>query len=322
MRLKLLAGAAVALFTLSSAAMAETHIGWYVAADVGAHKASSQRLTITDTTATSTSSSTVTTTSGSSSSVAEDSARVRALSGVESSSDSVFPDHDLHVTSKQGLATFARVGYQFTPHWRVEAELGDRTGKIKRNMATDSSDNSGIISRSHMNMSLDHAERAVRHRARRQGSPVRRSWRRRGRSQNGLCRPLRGTRQRHLSQHRNDVSHPDKKTYGAWQGIAGLTWALTNRLNLDLTYRHLDVGKVNYNITRETTYDYDVVTTTDDCSYSSGVARAAATSRVRSTSGGVRARAASGFGDTRSSVSLSTTTGGPLNQARLASGLA
>lgn len=293
MRYKIVA-CALALAASATAALADTHIGWYVAADVGLHKASSQKLNVRDVTASATSSSTTTSGSGSSSSsqsssvVNEAAARVRPISSATSTSTVTgdIPDHDLRVLTRQDHSLFLRGGYQFTPHWRAELEVGDRASKIKRDAAADRTDNSGVNSRSHMNLSSTMLNVIY------------------DIAPQGKIHPfvgLGGGAVRVKTSYASTFAEPDNgdfynmqtlyhihqaKTYGAWQGLAGLTWALTDRLSLDVTYRYLDVGKVHDTVTHDTTYQYDVVT---GCSYESG---SAARTHVSATGTHVRARSA------------------------------
>src|SRR3954470_2867302 len=91
MKLKLLAGAAIAAAFVASAASAQ--VGWYGAVDLGYHwpegiKADSSNL---------------------------------AANGIK---------YTWRFNQQDDWAGFARLGYQFTDHWRVELEAGYRPGDI------------------------------------------------------------------------------------------------------------------------------------------------------------------------------------------------
>ncbi|WP_415500692.1 outer membrane protein, partial [Asticcacaulis taihuensis] len=45
----------------------------------------------------------------------------------------------------------------------------------------------------------------------------------------------------------SDLSMVGKDTVGAYQLLAGVAWALSDRLSLDVTYRYLDAGKAKFN---------------------------------------------------------------------------
>lgn len=250
MRISLLAGAA-ALLAAASTAHAGTQIGWYVAADAGVHSLSTQHLTVSD--------------------VSLYSRSFDADSGAEISADPVLGGttgpYSLKV--KDGAAGFLHGGYQFTPHWRAELEFADRKGDIRRSLLDGNDSESGASGRGHLNLDstlvnviYDIAPENKVHPFVGLGAGnvrVKTTYR-------GEFVPTQTTGEAYDVTTTYKIS---KKTFNtAWQFIAGLSWSLSDRLSMDLTYRYLDAGKVKYNITADSTYDVDV--TSDDCGYSGG----------------------------------------------------
>ena len=260
MRIKLVAGVFTAFFTLTTAAVAETHVGWYVAGEAGLHQLSTQHLSVTDVAVSSSESSSVvseTANSSSSSSSSTTSDRILNPLATQASEDDTYS-----LRTKQGAAYFLRLGYQFTPHWRIEGELGDRQGTIHHSIIDDNTSESSSAGRGSIDMSsamlnvlydiapdsklhpyIGLGGGAVSLRTRYTGTI--------GSTGSAIGDPYNIT---------TTYSNHQKKTQAAWQVIAGLTWALSDRLNLDLTYRYLDAGKTHYDVHEHSTYQYDVVT--------------------------------------------------------------
>lgn len=242
MRIKALASAAVALTLMASAATAGTHVGWYVAADGGVHQSSAQHVTITDATIYSQS--------------------VGAFSGSSSSSDSLAFDlpsgpavdvvgQDFTLKTKPGAAGFVRAGYQFNPHWRVEAEVGDRLGKVK-----ELGEGHTNISTQMLNVLYDFIPEKDLH-----------PFVGLGAGQATTKTMLKGNVQSvNIGGYDQDIVYKinSKTTNTAWQAIAGLSWALSDHMTMDLTYRYLDGGKVRYDVTADSTYN---VAVDDGCGY-------------------------------------------------------
>jgi len=238
MRLKMIAAAVCGLFSIATAALADTHIGWYVAADIGAHQKSSQRLTVTDTEVISSSSSS--SSSGDDSSTPPEAAAFtpRAAAEAITTDDAYTGPYSLR--TRNDAAYFVRGGYQFTPNWRAELELGQRLGKINHSIATDISE-SGWRGKQNMtsamlNLLLDISPESNVHPYLGIGAGavhVKTDY-------EGVANPT-----TEVSQ---SYSIHESKTIAAGQLIAGLTWQVSDRLNLDLTYRYLQTGKSHYDV--------------------------------------------------------------------------
>ncbi|MEI9902731.1 MAG: porin family protein [Asticcacaulis sp.] len=240
MRISLLAGA-IALLAATTAAHAGTHVGWYVAVDAGIHQPSKLNLTIDD---------------------------VSLYSrDFDQSTDPEVPEGPVLSPAeskysqglKGGAAGFLRGGYQFTPHWRVEAELGDRESKIKRTLLDSGDNDSGATGAGHVNIGTAMVNVLYDFAPNSKIDPF-----------VGL-----GAGQAHIkSSYRGQVDVDDdgdtvttsyrlnnNARNSAWQFLAGFSWALSDRLNLDVTYRYLDAGKMKYKVTANATY------TAFDCNF-------------------------------------------------------
>ncbi len=244
MRFMLFAGAS-ALIATAGAAHAGTQIGWYVAADAGVHQPSTQHLSVSD--------------------ISLYSRDFDASSGADLPDDPVLggATGPYSLKPKDDVALFGRLGYRFAPHWRAELELGNRPGEIKHSILDGNDSESGAAGRGHVNLDstlinilYDFAPDAkvnpfiglgvgnVRVKTKYRGEFV----------------PTQTTGDPY------DITTTykiNKKTFNtAWQFVAGVSWALSDRLDLDLTYRYLDAGKMHYDITADSTYNVDV---SDDC---------------------------------------------------------
>ena len=159
---------------------------------------------------------------------------------VEAVSDSG-PDLSIHVDDD--WAAFARLGYRFTPNWRTELELGRREGDIEYIARTATGgavicnltpaagacltpdgevDSTSLM----MNVIYDFGDE---------------SWALRpflglGAGVNNVTTDVEGT----LAADRSVGIVSDESSLElAAQGIAGLAWAISDRANMDLTYRYI-----------------------------------------------------------------------------------
>lgn len=251
MRLKIMAVAACALFTITSAALADTHIGWYVAADVGGHQRSTQRLTVTDVAIESSSSSSSESSSSSSSNSGSAPLSSPAQHAVTSPDDYTGP---YNLKTRNDTAVFVRGGYRFTPNWRAELELGQRAGKINSSIASGAYTDEGArgsldVDTAMVNVIYDIAPAAKLHPFLGVGAGAVRVKT----NYNGTVTP---TGEAYVTQ---SYAIHSSKTVSGIQGIAGLTWAASDRLNVDLTYRYLQVSKVSYDVMVDRKYydDFD-----------------------------------------------------------------
>lgn len=234
MRFKFIAVTACALFAATSAAMADTHLGWYVAADVGAHQTSTQHLTVTDTEIISSSSSS---SSESSSGGVENAPALRPQAEVVSDEAYTGP---YALKTRNDAAYFLRGGYQFTPNWRAELELGKRPGKISHSIATNATEPGPYgkfdQTTAMINLLYDIAPESNIHPY--IGAGV-------GAVQ--IKTNYTGDFSTSSEVHQT-YSIQSKKTVAGAQLIAGLTWAATSKLSVDLTYRYLQTAKVRYDV--------------------------------------------------------------------------
>ena len=136
------------------------------------------------------------------------------------------PPQTIKLHMDGGWAGFARVGYRFDPHWRLELEGGYRDGKVGTTLGFPFSghlDDGAVM----MNLVYDVAP----------------AW---------SIHPFVGLGA--------GVDHEFVKETGggvqftttgqnafAWQGLAGLTWQASRQFNVDLTYRYFDGGHFDYN---------------------------------------------------------------------------
>ena len=250
MRLHILAVAACALFAVTSAALADTHIGWYVAADVGPHQRPAQKLTVTEATIESSSFSSQES-SSSSTSGGEGAPQSAPAQAAVTSPDAYTGPYGLHTRSD--TAIFLRGGYQFTPNWRTELELGQRAAKINHSLATGAytdaeARGSQDADTAMVNVIYDIAPAAKLHPYLGLGVGAVRIKT----NYNGTVSP---GAESYVTQ--SYAIHSTKTVAGA-QALAGLTWAVTHRLNIDLTYRYLQTSKVSYDVDVDRKYYADV----------------------------------------------------------------
>lgn len=217
MKLKLLAGVAMATAFAASAASAQ--VGWYGAVDLGWHWP--EEMT------------------------------------VKSAAPVAGAPLDWNISGKDDWAGFARLGYQLNDNWRVEFELGYRGGDIAAVRANSST--AAIQALCTPGVTRTAAAPTC-------GAPDgdMTAWTFMGNvlfdiAPNARVNPFVGVgvgmnrvKTEMLGQFSTvpgtisatnaaiqNLTVDDKDTAFAWQGIAGLAWRATDRLNVDLTYRYL-----------------------------------------------------------------------------------
>lgn len=212
-----LAGAALTLaaFTLAALAqpaLADTTLGWYVAADVGEHQSSTQKLDVRDIT-------------------------------VQSPGLPANPT-SYRLKSDKDVAAFVRTGYRLSSNWRTEVEYGHRPAQVRAGLTdrpdeivpADGKRGSQRMQTLMLNVIYDLAP-------------------------NSRLHPFVGAGVGAVDIRTNVVSlygtpgNTDtytlrsKQTGVGAQLLAGVTWPLTERLNLDLTYRYLQTAKMSHRVT-------------------------------------------------------------------------
>ena len=130
-------------------------------------------------------------------------------------------------------AGFARLGYQITPHWRVEGEYGYRQTDVHSFSPPGLLFGSGSVNaNSYMgNIIYDFMPDATLNPFLGVGGG--------GVQSNAKLSGTVGTQ---------SVSLGDNKTRGAYQGIAGVAWAVAPRLNIDFTYRYTASQDLSLNV--------------------------------------------------------------------------
>lgn len=220
MKLKLLAGAAIAAMTVATGAYAEQATGWYGAIDLGGNQKSEWK--------------------------------AKSAGNMVDGSPFVY-----NVSTSDDWAGFARLGYRYSPNWRVELEGGYRPGDVanaigfKRNygavglkdtaLCTPSisltgkpcGGPSGSFTQSSLmvNMIYDILPESTFHPFVGVGvGAVQSKVKMIGQySVNPVATP------EHLSIVGDDIAP-------AAQLLAGMAWALTDTTSIDLTYRYMEVG--------------------------------------------------------------------------------
>ncbi|HYD43990.1 MAG TPA: outer membrane beta-barrel protein, partial [Phenylobacterium sp.] len=226
MKLKLLAGAALAAVVAASGASAQD-TGWYGAIDLGYHWPES----------------------------IETDSSVNASNGAP---------YQWDFNQEEDWAGFARLGYQITPHWRVELEGGYRPGDIE-SVRGDASRNSVLglctpgVTRTASAATCGSPDGEIE------------SWTLMGNVifdilPDSAINPFIGAglginhvKVDAVGQFSNvtgaftaanpsiqNLSIDDDDTALAWQLIAGLAWQATDRLDVDLTYRYLGGSDVDF----------------------------------------------------------------------------
>ncbi|MBW8882606.1 MAG: outer membrane beta-barrel protein, partial [Asticcacaulis sp.] len=211
-RFRLLAGTAVALtgVTCASGALADTALGWYVAADAGHGPISSQSLSVSDVTLTST----------------------------PPGATPPLSDGDYKLTPDYNGRGFVRAGYRFTPNLRAELELGARPGNLTHGLDdnTDVSDLGNFDKTSLMgNLIFDVFPGAPVHPYVGVGA--------------GMVQVNADYREPVIRNGHDLVySLQADKTVPAAQILAGATIDVTKHLHFDMTYRYLRTGSTSYDI--------------------------------------------------------------------------
>ena len=205
MKTKLLVGAALAAVFAASGASAQA-VGWYGAVDVGGH----------------------------------------FPQDINSSNNVALPQGG-HANWKwradPSFLALGRLGYQFTPHWRVEGEFGYRDGRLK---SVSSSSPIGLTSAGGSIVDWTYMANVIYDIAPAAGI-------------NPFIGLGAGAQQVVFKTHGVLTGTPagystgetltanDASTVFAWQAIAGLAFKVSDRTNIDLTYRYLDGDKPHWN---------------------------------------------------------------------------
>ncbi|MGA9657909.1 MAG: OmpA family protein [Asticcacaulis sp.] len=227
MKLYLLAGAALAAMAVAGSASAEQANGWYGALDLG----------------------------------------YNTKSDYKARSSGLMPDggpYVYDVSTDDDWAGFARLGYRYNPNWRVEFEGGYRPGDIQsavgfpRTYTTETglkdtalctvgvtrgaSDPCGGPSGSFeqttvmVNLYYDFLPESQFHPFVGAGIGL-----------DSIKAKMFGQLSTNPSGLLSNLSMVGKDTVPAYQLLAGMAWALSDRLSLDVTYRYLDAGKASFN---------------------------------------------------------------------------
>lgn len=246
MRGKIVAGLVCALSLVAAAASAHTTLGWYIAADVGAHDMEKEKLFVRDVTLVSHTETPQESSSSSSNEKVVSGANQLAITDINEDSSYTLDTHS------KGAA-FIRAGNQLTPNWRAEIEYGQRPGDIRTGIAgdysSDSEDDSSAgrgtldITTVMFNVLYDIAPERKLHPYIGAGL--------------GVARVETDYTGAYVDPNYSETySIHEKKTVGAYQLIAGLAWSVSEHLNVDLTYRYLELQKRSYGVRVDTSY-YD-----------------------------------------------------------------
>ncbi|MBP2160077.1 MULTISPECIES: OmpA family protein [Asticcacaulis] len=211
MKLKLLAGTAMTLAgaALAHTASADTHIGWYAAVEAGQTPGATQTLDITDVT----------------------------LQGTASSSSVTPLGDEASLKIDRGAAGFARLGYQFTPNLRAEAEFGTRPGAITDGLSGESNPGIGKVDKASamVNLIYDIRPDLPLHPFVGIGAGV-------VQAKTTYSGPS------STNGHARTYSVSSEQTVPAAQVLAGASWRLTKRLNFDMIYRFMRTGNTSYDV--------------------------------------------------------------------------
>ncbi len=216
-RLRLISGTAVALTgaVCAGTALADTKLGWYVAADAGHDLSSSQSLKVTDVTLTS--------------------ATAGATAPAPAGTYTLKPDY-----AAEG---FARVGYRFTPNLRAEIELGARPGTVINGLGGGNTADLGSFDKTSLmaNAIFDLRPDWGVHPFVGVGAGVVR-----------VNTDYRETGSR--TGHALSYSMAGDKTVPAGQVLAGASWDVTKSLHFDMTYRYLRTASTSYDVAMSDTH--------------------------------------------------------------------
>ncbi|MEI7572446.1 MAG: outer membrane beta-barrel protein, partial [Phenylobacterium sp.] len=229
MKIKLLAGAALAAVAIASGASAR-EVGWYGAVDAGYHWP-------------------------------------MGIDGTSSNNAANGKPYDWTISSAEDWAGFARLGYQVSSHWRVELEGGYRPGKVDsvRGGASNAilglcapgvvrttaapncgSPNGDLTSITGMgNVLYDFLPDSVLNPFIGAGVGINNVKADTIVGQFSTITPV-GPAATAANPAWQNLTIDDSDTAFAWQGIAGVAWAVTDRLDVDLTYRYLSGSDVTF----------------------------------------------------------------------------
>ncbi|WP_443750115.1 OmpA family protein [Asticcacaulis solisilvae] len=211
LRLQLITGTAVALTGVACAgtALADTRLGWYVAADAGHDLSSSQALKVTDVTLTS--------------------ANAGATAPAAAGSYTLKPDY-----AAEG---FARAGYRFTPNLRAEIEVGTRPGTVINGLGSSRTADLGNFDKTSLmaNAIFDLRPDMPIHPFVGVGA--------------GMVHVKTGYHETNApTGHVLTYSMAGDKTVPAGQFLAGASWDVTQSLHFDMTYRYLRTASTSYDV--------------------------------------------------------------------------
>jgi outer membrane protein OmpA-like peptidoglycan-associated protein/opacity protein-like surface antigen len=226
LRIKLLAGTALTLAGAMGAhsALADTAVGWYVAADAGQTPRTTQSLDISDVTLTSTA-------------TAGTTAPLAAASSLK---------------IDYGAAGLLRGGYRFTRNLRAEVELGTRPAKITEGLAGEQTPGIGSVDKSSamFNLIYDIGPDWGVHPFIGVGAGVVQAKT----SYNGTATS---------GGHTRTFTITSSQSVPASQVLAGASWYIADHLRFDMTYRYLRTGSKTYNVGISDKYTLAANTVTD-----------------------------------------------------------
>ena len=227
MKLKLLAGAALAALAVAGAASAEQATGWYGAIDLGSNTKSDYK--------------------------------ARSQGDMVDGGPFVY-----NISTKDNVAGFARLGYRYSPNWRVELEGGIRPGDVDgaigfprtyaggnllptalcnpgngaRTASSACGHPSGIFNQTSLmvNLIYDIMPESRFHPFVGVGAGI-----------DSVKARMIGQFSTSPAGEIDNLSITGNDTAGAYQALAGLAWALNDRLTLDLTYRYMGVDSIGLN---------------------------------------------------------------------------
>ncbi len=211
MKLKLLAGTALTLVSAAAAqsASADTHIGWYAAVEAGQTPGATQTLDVTDVT----------------------------LKGAAASSSVPPLGDEASLKIDRGAAGFARVGYQFTPNLRAEAEFGTRPGVITDGLAGEHNPGLGKVDKASamVNLIYDIRPDLPLHPFVGIGAGV-------VQAKTTYSGPS------STNGHSRVYTVSSEQAVPAAQALAGANWRITKRLNFEMIYRFMRTGNTSYDV--------------------------------------------------------------------------
>ena len=160
-----------------------------------------------------------------------------------------------------GWAAFARLGYRFNPNWRVEVEGGYRSGDVGKVRAVSGAN--GVCNLTPATGPCYSPEGDIESTTLMANVIYDFGWEYWGiRPFVGLGAGVNHVNTDIIGRHRNNrlvgFAADDSSTKFAAQAIAGVAWAISDRANIDLTYRYL-------------TGDAEFATTSSNAAFSQGV---------------------------------------------------